>query len=129
MTGLFRKPHVPARVSGPMDDERPRPWVHLEGLPWDPAGPGARQKIVGVGDRQIRLLELTEAFEEAGWCQRSHWGILLEGRMELEFPDDRVSLQAGDALTLEAGQAHRHRAHVAPGDRALLFLIEPIEDR
>lgn len=81
--------------------------------------------MVEAGDRRLRLLELTETFEEDGWCRHPHWGLLLEGRMELELPTDRVSLQAGDALGLEADETHRHRAHVASGERAVLFLVEP----
>jgi hypothetical protein len=95
----------------------------FHGVPWAPAGEGARTKVVQRGDVRIRLLELTPRFVEHGFCTRGHIGYVLEGEVELSFADGSLALRAGDAVFLRAGDEHGHRAR-AVTPRVLLFLVE-----
>lgn len=108
--------------------EPPRGMVRFRDLPWEEAGPGARQKAVTVKHRRLRLLELTSGFEEEGWCHSAHWGVVVEGRMDLELPGGTATLEEGDGLALPMDPDHRHRAHVPEGERVVLFLVEPVLD-
>ena len=49
---------------------------------------------------------------------------MLEGALEIEFPDGRATVRAGQGIFLLAGEAERHKAHV-PAGKALLILVEP----
>lgn len=111
-----------------MEDVAAAVAVQFEQMAWTSIGSGAREKATVLGHRRLRLLELTEDFREEDWCRAAHWGILLEGEMELELPHEQVRLQAGDGLALPNDSGHRHKASVPSGGRARLFLVEPASD-
>ncbi len=106
--------------------EPTRGMVRFRDRPWEEAAQGARQKVERVEHRRLRLLELTDGFTEEGWCRSAHWGIVMEGRLDLQLPDGTITLEAGDGLALPMDPHHRHRAHVPEGERVVLFLVEPV---
>jgi len=50
-------------------------------------------------------------------------GWVLEGALEIEFPEGRATYHAGQGIFLLAGEAERHKAHVI-GGVARLILVE-----
>lgn len=90
---------------------------------WEVLAEGARQRVVERDGKQLRILELTDAFVEDDWCTRAHVGYVLEGVLELTFPDRVERFGAGDGFTVEATFEMRHKAKSVSG-RVLLFLSD-----
>ena len=101
------------------------PRIEFEGMAWQEAAPGVRQKQVERQGCRLRLVEFGPRFEEADWCRKGHWGYVLQGRLELIFAGHTAVLAAGDGLGIPAGEAHR--ARVEGHAPALLLLFEESE--
>lgn len=94
-------------------------------LPWESPMEGMRVKRFERDGRTIRLVEFTDRFVEAGWCEKGHCGLVVEGALALELVDGRVEqLRAGDGLYVPASPEGQHKAVVPPGGRALLLLVD-----
>ncbi len=85
--------------------------VDFDGIDWESPIPGVRQKVVKVGTRQLRLVEYTKEMPPH-WCEKGHWGYILDGRFEIEFPDGVKIFEPGDGVLIPNGHEHRHRARV-----------------
>ena len=91
---------------------------------WQDVGDSARQKLIDDGEKRVRLLKLDPGFQEPDWCTRGHTGYIIDGTLEMEFPEgDKVVFSAGDALLLSSGMPHKARTGAGP---ALLFLVDDI---
>jgi hypothetical protein len=95
----------------------------FEALPWVDVAPGARSKTAEHGPVRLRLLELTSAFAEDGWCVRGHAGLVLEGAIEITLRSRTFEAWKGEGIFLPPGEAGAHRAR-ALTERAVLFLVE-----
>jgi len=95
----------------------------FDAMEWDELAPGWRVKRFAIGDRVIRLVELTDALDPEPCCV-GHIGYVVAGRFTVEFADRKLELQAGDGLRIPDGEATKHVPRVAPGESALLFLVE-----
>ena len=101
------------------------PRIEYESIEWQVLAPGARHKVVERGGKRIRLVEFTGAFVEADWCPKAHVGYLLDGEMEITFPDRTVHPRPGDGLAVRGGGAEKHKAR-ALGTVARLLLVEDV---
>ena len=50
---------------------------------------------------------------------------VIEGAITFLYPDGEVRYEAGDGIVITSSEEHRHKAVVAPGERALLVFFEP----
>jgi hypothetical protein len=98
--------------------------VDFSKLAWTQGAPGARSKVIERGGRRLRLVEFTPEFREADWCARAHRGVVLDGTLDLVFPDRTESLQAGDGIFIEGGEIGRHKAVVRSGVARLILVDE-----
>jgi len=98
--------------------------VEFHAIPWQAAAPGGRSKTVVSGAQRVRLLELTEGFEEPQWCTHGHAGRVLEGSFTLRTPTGAQRLGEGDVFVIEPGEEHAHKAELGDGERTLLLLFE-----
>lgn len=97
--------------------------VVFDSLAWQEAMPGARFKVFGDGQKQLRLLEFTAEFVEPDWCEKGHIGIVLNGELEIDFRGKVVRYPEGSAIFIPAGAAHGHKGRaITPTVR--LFLVE-----
>jgi len=94
-------------------------------VPWQQSGPNCRIKEIVRGQQQLRLVEFQRGYEEDGWCEKGHIGYVLEGTLDIEFPEKTVRTKAGDGVWIPGGHDTRHRAHVV-GESAQLILFENI---
>jgi len=78
-------------------------------LPWERPMEGVRAKVMRQGNRRIRLVEYTPAMEPH-WCERGHYGCIVEGEFEIRFADRTQVFRAGDGVFIPSGSAHRHLA-------------------
>ena len=46
------------------------------------------------------------------WCEKGHYGYILEGKFEIEYKNEKVVYQAGDGVFIPDGEKHRHKAKV-----------------
>ena len=98
--------------------------VEFEGLPWMAPAQGIRFKTVVRGTQQVRLLELSEGFEEREWCTQAHAFYVLEGEFSLRLRERTLRMKSGDVGLLESGEEHHHKAIVGRGGRARLLMFE-----
>ncbi len=77
------------------------------------------------GQQQLRLVEFQKGFQEHGWCEQGHVGYVVEGTLNIEFPDRTVPAHVGDAVLIPAGHQARHRAQVV-GESAQLIFFENV---
>ena len=93
-------------------------------IPWKAAMTGVRCKIHKEGTRQLRLVEYTREME-AHWCEKAHFGYILEGEFEIQFPDRSHRFLAGDGVFIPPGHDHRHMAKVL-SQRVLAVFAEDV---
>ena len=99
--------------------------VDFDAIPWTSSLPGARFKAFQQNGRQLRLVEFTKEFVEPDWCTRGHIGMLLDGKLEIDFSGTIVTYKPGDGLFIPAGEKGKHMAK-ALTDVAKLLLVEDI---
>jgi putative intracellular protease/amidase len=95
--------------------------IDFGALPWTVPMEGVRCRIHGQGDRRVRLVEYAAAMPPH-WCEKGHWGCILDGEFEIEFERETVVFRAGDGVFIPDGPAHRHRARALTETVTALFV-------
>jgi ethanolamine utilization protein EutQ (cupin superfamily) len=98
--------------------------IDFSKLGWRKKSPGAPEKRYTKNGRVLRLVRYTDAFNEVDWCQKGHVGMVLSGRMVIDFGQEQVEYKAGDALFIDGGDQDKHKAVIAPGEEATVLLFE-----
>lgn len=98
--------------------------VDFSQLEWESPAEGIRHKQLDQSGFRIRLVEYSKN-APPNWCEKGHYGYLVEGRMEIEYPDARIIYEAGDGIFIPDGPDHKHRGRVLSG-KALVFFIEKV---
>ena len=95
--------------------------IDFGSLEWESPMPGIRHKVVQHGSKKIRLVEFSR---EMGphWCEKAHYGYILEGTFEIEFMDGKRVFKASDGLFIPASTEHKHRAKVLTETVRALFV-------
>ncbi|RPJ28158.1 MAG: cupin domain-containing protein [Planctomycetaceae bacterium] len=99
--------------------------VDFGSMPWEQPAPGVRFKAYEQDGRRLRLAQFTKDFVEADWCTRGHAGYVLEGKLEVDFHGQVVTLSPGDGLFIRPGHEHRHKARVLT-DFVRVVLVEDV---
>lgn len=89
---------------------------------WKTPMEGVRHKYFDQNGTRFRLVEYSKDMREH-WCEKEHYGYLIDGEMEIEFDDRREGYSAGDGLILPSGSTYRHKARLI-SEKALVFFIE-----
>ncbi|MCU0897971.1 MAG: hypothetical protein MUC55_10755 [Burkholderiales bacterium] len=92
-------------------------------LPWTETAPGAREKAFVTGGKRLRLLELTGEFQEASWCNRAHFGYVMNGVLEIAFEKKKVVVGVAEGLAIPGGEAFKHKVR-AVTPTVQIFLVE-----
>ncbi len=99
--------------------------IIFDQMEWESPQPGMRCKVFRQESTQLRLVEFSDAFVEAQWCEKGHAGLVLSGELEIDFSGRVVRFPEGSALLIPAGAPHAHKARaLAPTVR--IFLVEQI---
>jgi len=99
--------------------------ILFDELEWQDGIRGARFKVFREGDRQLRLLEFTSEFVEPDWCEKGHFGFVVQGELEIDFHGQLVRYPQGSGIFIPFGAASAHKARsITPA--VLLFLVEEI---
>lgn len=95
--------------------------IDFNRMNWESPMEGVRSKTDREGHRQIRLVEYTRDMAPH-WCTKGHWGVILDGEFEIEFPSGTYTYAKGDGVLIPPGEAHRHRARALTERVAALFV-------
>ncbi len=99
--------------------------VSFDELPWNSPLQGVRDKSVAdENGLRLRLVEYSRSMP-LHWCEKGHWGCLLDGEIEIEFDNEKLFYKKGDGIFIPDGARHRHRARVL-GERAIAIFVEGI---
>ncbi len=99
--------------------------IDFDALQWQSPLPGARFKAYRQGSRQLRLVEFSSEFVEPDWCEKGHVGLVLEGRLEIDFRGRVISYPEGAGIFIPAGAKNAHKARpLTPVVR--LVLVEDV---
>lgn len=93
-------------------------------LGWRNKSPGAPEKRYTRNGRVLRLVRYTDEFTDLDWCVKGHVGMVLSGRMVIDFGHEQIEYKAGDALFIDSGDQDKHKAMIAPGEEATVLLFE-----
>jgi len=96
--------------------------VDFDPIEWDSPIEGARQKAAVSFGRKLRLVEYSRSMP-IHWCDKGHFGYILEGRLEIEFENETHVFEQGDGVCIPDGSEHEHRAKVL-SDVARVFFVE-----
>ncbi|MFT7589482.1 MAG: quercetin dioxygenase-like cupin family protein [Limisphaerales bacterium] len=99
--------------------------IEFDQLNWNQAAEGFRYKEQKVGSHKIRLVEISDTFVEKEWCLHSHTGIVIEGRLDIQFEDELITYSKGEGILIMSGDLFKHKAQVRTGESATLLLFEP----
>lgn len=93
-------------------------------LKWEFPLEGVRHKYIDQGDFRLRLVEYsTEVLPH--WCEKGHYGYLIEGQMEIEYENEKIIYNPGDGIFIHDGPGHKHKGKVL-SEKALVFFVEKV---
>jgi len=95
--------------------------VVFDDLAWEQPMEGLRYKVYRHNNKQLRLIEYTKEMP-LHWCEKGHYGYILEGRFEIEYQNEKTIYQTGDGVFIPEGQKHKHRAKVLSDLVQVLFV-------
>jgi quercetin dioxygenase-like cupin family protein len=81
-----------------------------------------RHKFIEQNGVRMRLVEYSQEMP-AHWCEKGHYGYLIEGQMEIEYENSTVTYKPGDGIFIPDGPEHKHRGRVL-SDKVLVFFVE-----
>jgi quercetin dioxygenase-like cupin family protein len=98
--------------------------IDFDSLTWEAPMEGLRLKAKREKGKQLRLVEYTPKME-LHWCDKGHYGYVLEGRFEIRYDSETVVYEAGDGVFIPPGNEHRHMGK-ALTDVVRVFFVEDI---
>ena len=93
-------------------------------IDWESPIEGVRHKCVDRNDLRMRLVEYSKEMAPH-WCEKGHYGYLIEGQMEIEYENAKMIYKPGDGIFIPDGTEHRHRGK-ALTETVLVFFIEKV---
>jgi len=96
--------------------------IDFKKLDWEFPFEGIKHKFLDQENIRVRLVEYDQSMPPH-WCEKAHYGYVLEGTFEIEFDNETIRYEKGDGLFLPPGREHRHKGQ-AITDKALIFFIE-----
>lgn len=98
--------------------------AEFDKLKWESPIEGVRHKYIDQNDLRMRLVEYTKEMP-VHWCEKGHYGYLIDGQMEIEYEDAKIIYKPGDGIFIPGGFEHRHRGK-ALTERVLIFFMEKV---
>ena len=89
--------------------------------------PGISHKYLDQDNIRVRLVEYSGTMEPH-LCEKGHYGIILEGVMDIDFGSKVIRYEKGDGVFIPSGSEHKHKAIVISESTKALF-IEILDPR
>ena len=100
--------------------------AEFDKLEWETPTKGIRHKYIDQNNVRMRLVEYSYSKEmPRHWCEKGHYGYLIEGQMEIEYENETIIYDLGDGIFIPEGPDHKHRGRVL-SEKALVFFIEKV---
>jgi len=98
--------------------------VEFDKLEWLSPMEGVRHKYFDQDHLRFRLVEYS-AKMPGHWCEKGHYGYLIEGQTEIEYEKAKVIYKPSDGIFIPEGPEHRHRGRQLT-EKVVIFFIEKI---
>jgi quercetin dioxygenase-like cupin family protein len=98
--------------------------IDFDKLEWESPIEGLRHKYFDQNGLRVRLVEYLKEMPPH-WCEKGHYGYLIEGQMEIEYQNSRIVYESGDGIFIPDGPNHKHRVRVL-SEKALVFFLEKV---
>ena len=85
--------------------------IDFDELDWAEPLEGVKCKIFKQSGKQLRIVVYSKEMP-LHWCEKGHYGYILDGTFEIEYHNEKVVYQTGDGVFIPDGKEHRHRAKV-----------------
>jgi hypothetical protein len=95
--------------------------VEFNKIEWEFPIDGVKCKKYSYENKQIRLIEYTKNMP-LHWCNKGHIGLILEGEIELEYPNEIIRYKKGDGVFIPDGEEHKHRGRVITDSAKIIFI-------
>jgi quercetin dioxygenase-like cupin family protein len=95
--------------------------IDFDNMVWEQPMDGVKCKKYVAGAKQVRLVEYSREMPPH-WCDKGHYGLILEGEFELEFDGITIVYKAGDGVFIPDGEEHKHRARVLTDSVKVIFV-------
>ena len=96
--------------------------AEFDKLEWESPLEGVRHKYIDQNNLRMRLVEYSKEMQPH-WCEKGHYGYIIEGQMEIEYEKGKIIYKPGDGIFIPEGPDHRHRGKSLT-ERLLIFFIE-----
>jgi len=96
--------------------------IDFNRMEWETPLPGIRHRYLDQQNIRMRLVEYDPSMPPH-WCEKAHYGIVLEGIFEIEFDNRTERYEPGDGLYLPPGRKHRHQGR-AVTEKVKIFFVE-----
>ncbi len=74
---------------------------------------------------RLTLLEFGPGFADPNWCEKGHFGYVLEGSLSVEFEDSVETIRNGEGFIIDPGTRHRASNPGGHPTRLLIVSTEP----
>lgn len=98
--------------------------VDFSKLEWKSLIEGVRHKYFDQNNICMRFIEYSKEMP-LHWCEKGHYGYLIEGQMEIEYENEKIIYQSGDGIFIPDGPDHKHRGKLLT-EKALVFFVENV---
>ena len=98
--------------------------VEFGRLEWESPIKGMRQKYIDQNNLRLRLVEYSKEMP-LHWCEKGHYGYIIEGQLEIEYEHAKIIYRSGDGIFIPDGPDHKHRGK-ALTEKALIFFVEKV---
>ena len=98
--------------------------TEFDKLEWESPIKGVRHKFVDQNNLRIRLVEYSKDMP-LHWCEKGHYGYLIDGQLEIEFENEKIVYKSGDGIFIPDGSDHKHRGKVLT-EKVSVFFIEEV---
>lgn len=98
--------------------------AEFDKLEWESPIQGVRHKYIDQNDMRIRLVEYSKEMP-LHWCEKGHYGYLIEGQLEIEYKNEKIVYKSGDGIFIPDGSEHQHRGK-ALTEKVFVFFIEKV---
>ena len=95
--------------------------IDFEKIKWEQPMEGVRCKIIRYGNKQLRLVEYTKIMPPH-WCEKGHYGLVLDGEFEIELQNEKHVYRPGDGVFIPDGEEHKHKGRALTGSVKVIFV-------
>ena len=95
--------------------------INFDDIEWDSPIEGVRCKTYRYANKQMRFVEYTKEMT-LHWCEKSHYGVILEGIFEIIYSNERLIYKEGDGVFIPGGPVHKHKGRAITESTKVLFV-------